>query len=69
MQIAAIDLEALKTAAFAGNGEMATVSREWLKSLHRALSGEPFAQISGKANERHVKIMGAIDVMVGGPAA
>ena len=70
MRAAAIDLDKLRAAAFAGTTPTAVCERAWLQSLYRALSGEPFVAIGGAvegapdALTRHAKIMTAIDAVV-----
>lgn len=66
MKAAAIDLEKLKASAFDGAGETAMVSRAWLQSVYRALSGEPFADVSqaDPAAGRQLMILGAIDATI-----
>ena len=71
MHIAAIDLDKLRAAAFAGSTPTAVCERGWLQSLYRALTGEPWMAITGApdAATRSAKIMSAIDAVVQLPGA
>lgn len=43
---AAIDMSALRAAAFDGSGPHVVVDRPWLQSVYRALCGEDFVDTS-----------------------
>lgn len=43
---AAIDMNALRVSAFEGKEPQVVVDRAWLQSVFRALSGEPFVDVS-----------------------